>query len=70
MPNRRHFLQLAAASSVVASPFAAFAQERRFAPQPGGWRTFDVTTRVDMNLSQGATRLWLPVPSRIGNSTA
>jgi transglutaminase-like putative cysteine protease len=61
MQTRRHFLQLATVAG--ASPLTAFAQERRFAPQPGAWRTFDVTTRVDMNLSQGATRVWLPVPS-------
>ena len=63
MHNRRHFLQLAAATGVIASPFAALAQERRFAPQTGNWRSFDLTTRVDMNLSQGATRVWLPIPS-------
>jgi transglutaminase-like putative cysteine protease len=64
MQTRRHFLQFAAASGAIASPFAALAQEqRRFAPQPGSWRTFDLTTRVDVNLSQGATRVWLPIPS-------
>jgi len=63
MHTRRHFLQLAAAGSAIATPLAALAQERRFAPQPGDWRTFEVTTRVDMNLSQGATRVWLPMPS-------
>ena len=63
MQTRRHFLQLAAASGVIASPLAALAQERRFAPAPGHWRTFDLTTRLDVNLSQGATRVWLPIPS-------
>lgn len=63
MQSRRHFLTLAAAGAALATPFAAFAQERRFAPQPAGWRTFDLTTRVDLNLSQGASRVWLPVPS-------
>lgn len=63
MTTRRHFLQLAAASGAFSTPLAALAQERRFAPQPGGWRTFDLTTRVDLNLSQGATRVWLPLPS-------
>src|SRR6188768_3410238 len=73
--TRRHFLQFAAASGIVVSPIAALAQERRFAPQPGDWRTFDLTTRVDLNLSQGATRVWLPIPSvntdwqRSGEST-
>jgi transglutaminase-like putative cysteine protease len=63
MTSRRHFLQLAAAGGMIASPFAAFAQERRFAPQPGDWRSFEITTRVDVNLSQGATRVWMPIPS-------
>jgi len=62
MNTRRHFLQLAA-GGFVAPPFAALAQEHRFAPEPGDWRTFDVTTRVDLNLSQGAASVWLPVPS-------
>ena len=64
MPNRRHLLQAAAAAAgSLALPLAAFAQERRFAPQPGEWRTFEVTTRAEPNLAQGATRVWLPIPS-------
>jgi transglutaminase-like putative cysteine protease len=63
MSTRRHFLQLAAAGGVLASPLAAFAEARQFAPQPGEWRTFELTTRVDVNLSQGATRVWLPIPT-------
>lgn len=64
MPNRRHFLSAAAAAAGSLSlPLAALAQERQFAPVPGEWRTFDVTTRVDVNLSQGDTRVWLPIPS-------
>lgn len=37
--------------------------ERRFSPVPGAWRTFEVTTRVDIVKPQGGTRVWLPVPS-------
>lgn len=59
-PTRRHILQAAAA---LALPVTGFAQERRFAPQPAGWRTFEVTTRVDLQLAQGAARVWLPMPS-------
>ena len=32
-------------------------------PQPGAWRTFEVTTRVDILKPEGVTRVWLPVPS-------
>ena len=63
MLTRRHLLAAAAAAASAPIALPALAQERRFAPQPAGWRTFDVTTRVDLNLSQGAARVWLPVPS-------
>jgi transglutaminase-like putative cysteine protease len=36
---------------------------RTFNPQPGDWRTFEVTTRVDIVKANGITRVWLPVPS-------
>ena len=69
-PNgaRRCFLKSAAvASAVAAVPGLTLAQaadaERQFAPQAGTWRTFDVTTRIDIAAAQGATRVWLPVPS-------
>ena len=67
---RRQFIRNMAASSVAAAfPAINFAQsasgasERQFNPQPGGWRTFDVTTRVDLLKPQGGTRVWLPVPA-------
>jgi len=44
----------------AASPDVA---ERNFSPVPGSWRTFEVTTRVDIAKPQGATRVWLPIPS-------
>lgn len=66
---RRTFLKNAAmASAAAALPAVSLAQtpsptERQFAPQPGKWRTFEVTTRVDLLYAKGRTRLWLPVPS-------
>ena len=70
-PDRRIFLQRAATSVAAASPLfhaaGALAQaspaQRRFNPQPGPWRTFDVTTRVDIVKPQGLTQVWLPVPT-------
>ncbi len=57
----------AAMGALIAAPTWLHAQtpaaERRFAPEAGTWRTFDVTTRVEIADPQGATRVWLPVPS-------
>ena len=69
---RRKFLQKSAAAiATSALPAINFAQTaapaasagRQFSPQPGNWRTFEVTTRVDIVKPQGATRVWLPIPS-------
>jgi len=67
-PVRRTFLQhataLAAASALPATVFSQTAATRReFKPRPGAWRTFEVTTRVDILQPEGGTRVWLPVPS-------
>ncbi len=51
--NRRDFLQAAG----LGSTGLALAQT---APA-SGWRTFEVTTQVDVLKSSGATRVWLPV---------
>ena len=61
--HRRQF-NLGLLAPALLGPWAgaAQAQERRFAPQVAGWRTFDVTTTVQVADVQGATRLWLPVP--------
>ena len=64
---RRTFLKnTAVLAAVAALPRLALAQtpaRREFAPQSSGWRTFEVTTRVDIVKPVGATLLWLPVPS-------
>ena len=51
-----------AAQTSVAPP-APEPAARVFNPQPGSWRTFEVTTRVDILKTDGSTRVWLPVPS-------
>jgi transglutaminase-like putative cysteine protease len=52
--NRRSFLQTATAASAG----AAFAS----GTPPASWRTFEVTTRVEILNSSEATRIWLPAP--------
>lgn len=58
--TRRHLLQAGVAAAAL--PLPVFAQERRFAPQAGPWRRFEVSTTVNVADPQGVTRLWLPVP--------
>ena len=68
IPVRRSLLKGGAVmGALMAAPTWLHAQtvptERRFAPLPGAWRTFEVTTRVELADPVGPTRLWLPVPS-------
>ncbi|MBK1682633.1 transglutaminase-like domain-containing protein [Rhodoferax fermentans] len=66
---RRAFMKnMAAAAAAASLPAISFAQntaatEHKFAPQAGTWRSFEVTTRVNILKPQGVTRLWLPMPS-------
>ena len=68
--NRRTLLKMAAAAPVVTAasrlsgpPSLGCAQPTDFTPRPGTWRTFEVTTRVEVVKPAGVTRVWLPVPS-------
>jgi len=71
--SRRKFISNSAvALAGCALPAINFAQtasstvpaaERKFAPLAGNWRTFEVTTRVDIVKPHGATKVWLPIPS-------
>jgi transglutaminase-like putative cysteine protease len=57
--NRRDFLR----SSGVVYASVAFPETERLLAEDalsGRWRTFDVTTRVEILKSSGATRIWLP----------
>ena len=70
IPVRRSLLQGGAAlGALLAAPDWLHAQTvstpslRRFAPQVGPWRTFEVTTRVELADPVGECRVWLPVPS-------
>ena len=68
--HRRSLVGRAAAMGVAAAlpaTWSAVAQAQasthHFAPQAGDWRTFDVTTRVDLPAATSATRVWVPLPS-------
>lgn len=61
MTSRRQFV--AAAAAVLGLPSVTHASQRRFSPEPGAWRTFELTTRVEIADAQGPVHLWLPLPS-------
>src|SRR5437868_6612604 len=57
--NRRDFLR----SAGVASAGLALSERGRLFPwttTPDGWRTFEVTTRVEVLKPAGTTRIWVP----------
>lgn len=61
--HRRHFITAGAALAVLpALPRLAPAQAA-FAPKPGGWRTFEVVTRIEIPQPGGKAQAWIPVPS-------
>ena len=57
--NRRHFLQ---AAGIVSAGFAFPRAGRLFAAGTsfGNWRTFEVTTRIEVLKPSGVTRIWAP----------
>lgn len=71
IPVRRALLQggmaLAASAALpellLAQTAPAGPAARSFNPQPQGWRTFEITTRVELADPVGRTRIWLPIPS-------
>ena len=59
--DRRLFLKsTGAAVAATGLPLA-------HASSPSGWRMFEVTTRVEMRLPEGQSRVWLPLPLTLDN---
>jgi transglutaminase-like putative cysteine protease len=67
--NRRTFLTGIATTPLVATvsetwlDSRGWAQPKAFSPRPGTWRTFEITTRVEILEPAGVSRAWLPLPS-------
>ena len=61
--HRRELLKTGlAASAAAALPRLARAQTA-FAPQPGAWRSFAVTTRIEIAKPRGRAQAWIPLPA-------
>jgi transglutaminase-like putative cysteine protease len=61
--SRRDFLRTGAAAAVAGLPLGASAQQTAFDPRPGAWRTLEITTRAEVFLPTGLTKMWVPMPS-------
>jgi len=55
--------QIVLSTAAMATTGTAWAQARRFEPQPGTWREFEMVTRIEVRDPKGATRVWVPLPS-------
>lgn len=61
--DRRSFIAAGAALPFASlAPSYALAQARTFTPGSAGWRTFEVTTRLDVVNGGAAAQAWIPVP--------
>lgn len=65
--TRRSLLKAASGVFALANfPTAVLAQQqperKNFDPLPSGWRTFEVTTKIDLQKT-GASTVWVPLPS-------
>ena len=57
--NRREFLTYTS-GAVVGASLSRMDQAFALDPMPVVWRTFEVTTRVEVLKPSGSTRVWLP----------
>jgi transglutaminase-like putative cysteine protease len=65
MQRRRFLGSVLAASTAMAVPRVADALPMLdpFSPQPDRWRTFDLTTTVELSGANGPAAAWIPVPA-------
>ncbi len=62
--ERRDFLKAGAALTVAAAlPRSAGAVDAAFAVTPGAWRSFQITTRLEIAQPRGVSQAWVPLPS-------
>ncbi len=62
--DRRGMLMGGAAFLAVSRiPGARAMEAASFAPQPGTWRKFEITTEIEIAKPQGVTRAWVPLPA-------
>jgi transglutaminase-like putative cysteine protease len=61
--HRRDFLRTGTALAVGAALPCGASANTLFAPKPGAWRNFTLTTRVEIVKPAGKAQAWVPLPS-------
>jgi transglutaminase-like putative cysteine protease len=61
--DRRFFLSAGVALSAAAALPGRGLAQRDFDGQQAGWRTFEVTSHIEILKPEGVTQVWLPLPS-------
>lgn len=69
--DRRRFVQgaltLGAAGFVFEARAENEAKDATFAPKPGAWRNFEITTALEIAAGPGGAQAWIPVPAFAGD---
>ena len=60
---RRDILRAGAVLSAAAALPSRLWAESGFAPRPGGWRTYQVTAKLEIAKATGGAQAWVPLPS-------
>jgi TAT (twin-arginine translocation) pathway signal sequence len=61
--DRRDFLKAGMAASAAMGLSQAASAQTGFAPRPGEWRRYAVTSRIEIASRNGKTQAWVPLPS-------
>jgi len=61
--DRRDFLKAGASFALAAELPQLASAASPFAPRPGNWRNFEITTRLEIAQPEGKTQAWIPLPS-------
>ncbi|MFZ1096796.1 MAG: transglutaminase domain-containing protein [Xanthobacteraceae bacterium] len=61
--NRRDALHAGLFASLAAVLPRNAAAQSSFAPRPDNWRSFEITTRLDLDKAQSAAQAWIPLPA-------
>src|SRR5271169_125869 len=60
--DRRDLLKTGATAALAAGLPRLASAGGIFAPQPGNWRNFEITTKLEIAQVAGTTQAWIPLP--------